>query len=243
MAKAERADALQAPRTDRSAALSVGAAVQLRVRVLANRLVIGEAVAAAIQDVAGLPVVADSTGPIQSHKASRPPHVVVVVGSTFDASTNAAVRMARRRWRQSLVIALADSYRVEDGVSLVRAGADTWLSPDEGLGALRAMLLRIGSGERFLLPPAALGHIASSLNDLGSGRAGFGAQLTSRESQVLECFAQGLSRSDIAAMLAISRATLRTHVQNILRKLDLNSIDHAASLIAPEGRRTAIDDA
>jgi len=217
--------------------------VQLRVRVLANRRVISEAVAAAIQDVAGLPVIADSTDPTQSHKASRPPHVVVVVGSAFDASTSAAVRMARRRWRHALVIALADSDRVEDGVALVRGGADTWLSRDQGLDALRSLLVRIGSGERFLLPPTALVHIASSLRDPTPGTAGVAAQLTSRESQVLECFAQGLSRSDIAAMLAITPATLRTHVQNILRKFDLHSIDHAALLVAPEPGGATVDDA
>jgi DNA-binding NarL/FixJ family response regulator len=47
---------------------------------------------------------------------------------------------------------------------------------------------------------------------------------------VLECFAKVLSREEIAALLGITRATLRTHVQNILRKLDLHSISQAASL-------------
>ncbi len=213
--------------------------MQLRVRVHANRLVIGEAVAAAIRDVAGLPVVADSTDPTQTHKVSRPPHVVVVIGSTFDASTSAAVRTARRRWRNALVIALADSDRVEDGVALIREGADTWLSPNEGLDVLRSTLVRIAAGERLLLPPAAMGYIAAALHHPEAVTAGVGAQLTSRESQVLACFAQGLSRDDIAARLAISPATVRTHVQNILGKLDLHSIDHAAALVT---RPTGLDD-
>jgi DNA-binding NarL/FixJ family response regulator len=178
-----------------------------------------------------VPVVADSTDPTQSHRAARPPNVVVVVGSEADASTSAAVRTARRRWRQALVIALAESDRVEDGVVLIRQGADTWLSPSDGLDVLRSMLVRIRAGERVLLPPAGLAYIARSLRDQSGGSAGIGAELTSRESQVLECFALGLSRTDIVARLAISRATLRTHVQNILRKLDLHSIDHAASLL------------
>ena len=214
--------------------------MKLRVRVLANRKVIGEAVAAAIQDVVELPVVADSTDPTQEHKASRPPQVVIVVGSTFDASTSAAVRTARRRWRQAVVIAQADSDRVADGAALVRDGADTWLSPRDGLEALRAVLARVGAGERFLLPQAALGYIAPSLNDTGSGPAWLG-RLTSREIQVLQLVAQGQSRSDIAAMLAISRATLRTHIQNILLKLEMHSIDHAAALVSGERHQAGID--
>jgi DNA-binding NarL/FixJ family response regulator len=217
------------------------AVVKLRVRVQANRRVIGESVAAAIQDVAGLPVITDSTDPTQAHKARRRPDVVVVVGSTLDGSTSAAVRIARRRWRQSVVIALADTDRVEDGVALVRQGADTWLSPKEGLDVLRSAILRVAAGERVLLKPAALAHIASSLSQPAEDHATIRPLLTSRESQVLECFAQGLSRSDIGALLGISQATLRTHVQNILAKLGLHSIDHAAALARRQEGRPAPD--
>jgi DNA-binding NarL/FixJ family response regulator len=206
--------------------------VKLRVRVQANRQVVGEAVAAAIQDLTSLPVIADTTDPHQVHKASRPPDVVVLIGSVSDASTSAAVRNARRRWRHAVVIVLAETDRVQDGVSLVRQGADIWVSPHEGLDALRAVLKRIANGERILLPPDAIGYMAASLADPLDPQALLEARLTSREMQVLECFAIGLSRPDIAAMLSISRATLRTHVQNILHKLNFHSIDEAASVVA-----------
>jgi DNA-binding NarL/FixJ family response regulator len=217
--------------------------VDLRVRVQASRLVVGEAVAAAIEDVVGRPVVADSTDPTQAHKASRPPDVVVVIGNASDASQTAAIRTARRRWRQAFVIALAESDRVEDGVALVRHGADTWLTRSEGLDALRSMLVRIGAGERVVLPPTALGYIASSLGHAVDGAAVATARLTSRESQVLDCFALGMARHEIAARLSISRATLRTHVQNILHKLNLHSIDEAVSLAALEAHPTVLHDA
>jgi two-component system, NarL family, nitrate/nitrite response regulator NarL len=208
---------------------SVGAAPRLRVRVQSNRLVIGEAIAAALRDIAGQSVIADTTHPTQAHRASRRPDVVVVVGSRGDGSTSAAVRTARRRWRQSFVIALAETDRVEDGVALARQGADVWLVPDEGIDALRSVLARLANGEHVLPPPAALAYIASSLSQPSAGPTDADARLTSRESQVLDCFAQGLSRTDIAALLGISRATLRTHVQNILRKLGLHSMDVAAA--------------
>jgi DNA-binding NarL/FixJ family response regulator len=191
--------------------------------------VIGESIAAAIRDLSSQPVVADTTHPTQAHRASRRPDVVVVVGSRGDGSTTAAVRTARRRWRQSFIIALAETDRVEDGVALARQGADTWLGPDDGIAKLRSLLVRIASGERVLPPPEALAYIASSLSQPATGPVDSISQLTSREAQVLDCFARGLSRPDIAALLGISRATLRTHVQNILRKLGLHSIDHAAA--------------
>lgn len=207
-----------------------GTATGLRVRVQANRLAIGEAVAAAIEDVVGVPVIADTTDPTQTHRAARRPDVVVVVGSRRDGSTSAGVRMARRRWPQSLVIALPETDRVGEGVALIRQGADAWLSPNEGLDVLRSLLGRIAAGERVLLAPDALAQIAATLKESPSGQADAGSALTSRERQVLECFANGLSRAEIADLLMISRATVRTHVQNILRKLDLHSIHHAVSL-------------
>ena len=210
----------------------MGTIGRLHVRVQANRLAIGEAVAAAIEEAAGLPVVADTTDPTQVHRARRRPDVVVVIGSRVDASTSAAVKTARRRWPQALVIALAETERVEDGVALVRQGADAWLAPNDGLDVLRTMLSRIADGERVLLSPSALAAIAASLSQPSPSPGDANGILTSRESQVLQCFAQGMSRPEIAARLKISRATLRTHVQNILHKLDLHSIDHAASLAA-----------
>lgn len=211
---------------------SSGAVSPLHVRVQAYRLLIGQAVAEAIQDIVRPPVIADTTGPTQAHRASHRPDVVVVIGSRIDSSTTAAVRTARRRWRQSLVIALTETEMVDEGVALVRSGADAWVSPNEGLDVLRSLLTRIAAGERVLLPPAALARIASTLSETTTDPASASGTLTSRESQVLECFAKGLSRSEIADLLHISRATLRTHVQNILRKLDLHSINQAASLAA-----------
>jgi two-component system nitrate/nitrite response regulator NarL len=115
------------------------------------------------------------------------------------------------------------------------------LSPNEGLDVLRAVLARIAAGERVLLKADALAQIALSLSNPAEARTGSGALLTIRESQVLDCFAQGLSRPNIAAMLGISSATLRTHVQNILRKLGLHSIERAASLVGRNPPVPAID--
>lgn len=215
--------------------------VKLRVRVQANRRVVAEAVAAAIHDPTGLTVTADSTDPTQAVRAQHRPDVVVIIGSTFDGSTSAAIRIARRRWHESILIPLADTDRVQDGVALVGQGADTWLSPSEGLDVLRAVLARIAAGERVLLKPDALAQIALSLSNPAEASTRSGALLTIRESQVLDCFAQGLSRPNIAATLGISSATLRTHVQNILRKLGVHSIERAASLVERYAPVPAVD--
>lgn len=47
--------------------------------------------------------------------------------------------------------------------------------------------------------------------------------LTDRERDVLECIEQGMSNKQIALQLSVSTTTIRTHVSNILRKLDLEN--------------------
>lgn len=56
--------------------------------------------------------------------------------------------------------------------------------------------------------------------------------LTEREREVLALVADGCANKDIARRLSISERTARTHVSNILRKLDLSSRTQAALLAA-----------
>ncbi len=49
------------------------------------------------------------------------------------------------------------------------------------------------------------------------------AELTDRELDVLRCLAKGASNKEIASQLSISLTTVRTHVSNILRKLNLEN--------------------
>jgi PAS domain S-box-containing protein len=54
--------------------------------------------------------------------------------------------------------------------------------------------------------------------------------LTAREAEILRLLADGVGTHEIADSLFISAATVRNHVQNILRKLDVHSKLEAVSL-------------
>jgi DNA-binding CsgD family transcriptional regulator len=56
------------------------------------------------------------------------------------------------------------------------------------------------------------------------------ARLSPRERQVLDLIAAGADRQEIAQELTISAATVRTHVRNILRKLNARNRAHAIAL-------------
>jgi two-component system nitrate/nitrite response regulator NarL len=66
--------------------------------------------------------------------------------------------------------------------------------------------------------------------------------LSARERQTLELIARGDSNKEIARALGIAEATVKIHVQHILRKLGLASRVQAASLLAslkPAGQQAA----
>lgn len=61
------------------------------------------------------------------------------------------------------------------------------------------------------------------------------AELTEREIDVLRCVAQGMSNQEIADALGISLYTVRSHVRNILGKLDLTNRTQAALYAMDKG--------
>ena len=67
--------------------------------------------------------------------------------------------------------------------------------------------------------------------------------LTARGLVVLRLIARGLSNQQIAGQLTISDATVRTHVSNILGKLQLASRTQAALYALREGLATLDDEA
>ena len=65
--------------------------------------------------------------------------------------------------------------------------------------------------------------------------------LTERETEVLKLLARGLSNEDLAGRLFISEATARTHVSNILAKLNLSNRTQAALYALRYGLATLED--
>lgn len=63
------------------------------------------------------------------------------------------------------------------------------------------------------------------------------ARLTRREAEILELLAQGRTDREIAATLFLSPGTVRVHVSNMMRKLDVASRDEAVELLRRQGRR------
>jgi DNA-binding NarL/FixJ family response regulator len=75
--------------------------------------------------------------------------------------------------------------------------------------------------------------LTSSLR--AESRDGPDAELTTRELEILRLLGAGKTNKEIAAELQISERTARTHVSNILGKLDLTSRTQAALWAVRQG--------
>lgn len=132
-----------------------------------------------------------------------------------------AIRQIKSLGLHSKVIALT-SFTEDDKVfPAIQAGASSYLlkdvSPDDLVDAIRAVY----RGEARLHPEIArklmdqIAHLAPDTRQAST------ANLTERERDVIHLVAQGKSNAEIANALVISDKTVKTHVSNILGKLNL----------------------
>lgn len=128
-----------------------------------------------------------------------------------------------------------DGYVVEG----LMAGADGYLLKDASPTALISGVLAVAAGEQVIEPGVAR-HVADMLGKQSQDRRGVYDGLTPRELQMLAMIARGFVAKEIAHTLHISEKTVRNHVSNIYRKLDIYDRSQAVlyaikkGLIAPE---------
>ncbi|MFJ9924302.1 response regulator [Streptomyces rubiginosohelvolus] len=110
-------------------------------------------------------------------------------------------------------------------VPALRAGASGYVYKDVDPDALAGAIRSVHAGHVLLQPEVAGALLAQEDAGTGTGR---GSTLTEREREVLGLIADGRSNREIARALVLSEKTVKTHVSNILMKLDLADRTQAA---------------
>lgn len=124
--------------------------------------------------------------------------------------------------------------RKATGEQVARAlhdGARGFLLVDSPVEELITAVRAVVAGYLYI-PSAYVKELAGTLLMLVNRQHGNppGGPLTQREHDVLALLARGLPNSEIARRLYISEATVRTHVLNVLRKLDVRNRTEAVVL-------------
>ncbi len=143
----------------------------------------------------------------------------------------AATRRIVKEIPEQLVIMLTSGD--DDDVAMVglRAGAVGFLTKDVEIDMLPRALAGAVSGEAAIsrrMSMRLVEHMRRSPEG-GSGLRPVRSPLTQREWEVVDLLAEQLSTDQMAERLVLSTETVRSHVKNILRKLDARSRDEAVA--------------
>ena len=134
----------------------------------------------------------------------------------------AAIAEIKSRHPDVEVVALTSFIEEERVTAALEAGATGYLLKDAEADDVAAAVRRAHAGEVHLDPQVAR-MLAERVRNPPDHEP-----LTEREREVLRLVARGHSNKEIAALLDITERTARTHVSNILGKLDLASRTQAA---------------
>lgn len=116
------------------------------------------------------------------------------------------------------VLALTASFDEPRMMGVLRAGASGYVRKDADPEILLAAVQAVANGRTYIDP--SIGRQLARLQERD--------ELTPRESDVLRHLAVGASNRTIAAALGVSEETIKTHVANVLSKLQVENRAQAA---------------
>jgi DNA-binding NarL/FixJ family response regulator len=152
------------------------------------------------------------------HVTRLGPTVLVAGLRDDDPETFRVVATAKALRDDLRVMVVADGATVIDLREAVIAGVDSFLLTSAPAEELRDAVARTARGERIVSPSIAMqlaGTWRQEPRDAGA------SALTPRELEVLQLLAEGLTNQQVGSRLGLSARTVKTHVQNLLVKLDV----------------------
>ncbi len=144
---------------------------------------------------------------------------------------------------RSAVLMLTVSEEAEDLAAALQAGARGYLLKNIDADYLLRAVERATAGES-VLSEALAGKLFAHVQRGGGKPAAPASELdklTPREREILACLARGESNKLIARVLDLAESTVKIHVQNILKKLNLSSRVQAAVFAVEHGLQSGQD--
>jgi len=174
--------------------------------------------------------------------AEHSPDVIIMDLMMPDLNGIDATRQIRRNAPDAKVVVLSAKTDERTVRESLEAGASAFVAKEAAYEELAAAVKAVNQGEAFLSP-----RISSDLIDglRRSADGNFrespidrGSRLSSREREVLQLTAEGLSMKEVAARLQVSVKTVETHRRQLMEKLNVFSIAELTKYAIREGLTT-----
>ena len=102
----------------------------------------------------------------------------------------------------------------------LESGAKGYILKEAPHDTLLRAITKVAGGETYVDPALMPAFFSKDREDM----------LTSREREILQLLADGMSNADAAARLFISQETVKSHVRHILAKLEADTRTHAVAI-------------
>jgi len=165
------------------------------------------------------------------------PDVILIEVEPLGFAVGEVLLQLRSAWPPARVVVVSADHDVSHAVSAARAGADAWVSKQQGADDLETVLRGVCRGHSWF-PPEMLGEILRELrDDVRKAREDNDPLdvLSPREREVLSSMVEGKRGQQIAEELLISADTVRTHTRSIFSKLEVHSRLEAVSVARAAG--------
>lgn len=133
-----------------------------------------------------------------------------------------ATAMVKKNHPQIKILILTVLDDDENIFNAIKAGADGYLLKEVSHEDLRKSIMETLGGGAAMSPSIAFRTLKLLRNPLKENTSG-DVTLSARETEVLEQLSKGLSYNKIAENLFLSPFTIRKHIENIYRKLQVHS--------------------
>jgi NarL family two-component system response regulator LiaR len=211
------------------------AAAPIRVLVADDHAIVREGLRSLLETEPGMELAGEAVDGEEAvaHARAVRPDVILLDLMMPRLDGIAAIGEIKREQPDARILVLTSFAEDEKVFAAIKAGALGYLLKDSSPQELLQAIREVARGESSLHPTIA----RKVLRELSRPPElpATPEPLTARELDVLRLVAQGLSNQEIAGRLALSERTARTHVSQILTKLQLANRTQAALYALREG--------
>lgn len=176
----------------------------------------------------------DSTGRFED---LRPPHVVLLDLGLEKENSLKLMTVLRENYPEARVIAMDILPEQDDIVEFVKAGGCGFILKNAPVADYVKTIEAVAGGATILpavLTKSLFAQIVESVLKSGNSVPAHAIQLTKREREVVDLITEGMSNKEIAQRLHIATFTVKSHVHNVLEKLELNTRLQIAAYVRHE---------
>jgi DNA-binding NarL/FixJ family response regulator len=204
---------------------------RVRVLIADDRPIFRAGVQGMLRDFAEIDVVGEAMTGRQAVEGSRrlKPDVILMDLNMPEMGGIAATRTIKEEDPDRVILALTVSEAEEDIVEMVAAGASGYVLKDVDPASLAHSIQEAHAG-RFQLDDVLTRRVIMRLGAAFKRTRRPPAQpLTERETEILKMVVEGKGNKAIATRLGLGEGTVKSHLRNIYRKLQVQTRTEAAA--------------